>query len=629
MQGICNKQYCLLITLLLFISPLVCANNSLQLEHIDKLYDINASPSAQGFFAISDNTAIDTVFQEAKHRNLNAFTMRPDFSISQRYGLFIPLQNKTKIEAWFVHISHYAISQVDVYVKTDSGIAHRVINSDGDGTFSFNMLGRAAPVLLPQNETADLLVVLTSYKMKFPLYIGLIAEPEYLQWKQNMDIIFVLAVGIMLGFVLLSVTSFAILREQMLAWFSISTSLFLFFIVLRSPFGINIVEVKNGLPFSVSLAIGLSQVSMLLFTKSFINLPATTFSTKLFHGLFGLICLSVIVSLFASNAFNVAMHTLLGVLAISLIVVASIKQAFKQGMLFIVFMLGWLPLLYHVAEIAYLHHKPLNLGESTLSYNNIESLYLQVLHFFIHFLVMLLRILQIKRDRVAAEVKSEAKTTFLAQLSHDLRQPLDTMGLFLDHLQDKLHQKENVSLLQKTKKIHASMRDILTGLLDLSQLEAGKMPVYIQDVNIPLLFEELSHEYERNTSAKNLRYRCRTCEIVIRTDLVLLKRLLGNLLSNATKYTTAGGVLMSARCRSDYLLLQVWDTGRGISPHEQQLIFDLYQRSEANEMSTQSTGVGLATVQHIAILLGFKVTLRSRVGQGSVFSVCIPYEKQR
>ncbi|MDA7747157.1 sensor histidine kinase [Psychromonas sp.] len=630
-QGVYNKKNYLLITLLLFISPLVCANNTLDLEHIGQLYDINSSSSAQGFFPISDETIIDSTFYDAQEWHLKQFAMRPDFSVSKRFGLLISLKNKTQIDTWFVHISHYLIDQIDVYVKTDSGIEHAIIASllPSDSSFSANMLGRAVPIALPKNESADLLVVLTSYKMKFPLYIGLIAETEYHNWKRNMDLVFIVAMGIMLGFVLLSATSFVILREQMLAWFSISTILFLFFIVLRSPFGIDMLEWKSGLPFAGSVAIALSQISMLVFTKLFINIPVNSLSTRYFDWLIGLICISIIASLFASNSFNVVMHSFLGLLVIVLIVWISIMQAIKQGALFIVFMLGWLPLLYYVGEVIYLQHMQLKLGETTFSYNNIESLYLQIVHFFIHFIVMVFRILQIKRDRITAEMKSEAKTTFLAQLSHDLRQPLDTMGLFLDHLQDKIHHKENATLLHKTKKIHYSMREILSGLLNLSQLEAGKMPVTIQDVNIPSLFEELNHEYEQNTSAKKLRYHSRECKAVIKTDYVLLKRLLGNLLSNATKYTTTGGVFMSARCRSDHILLQVWDTGKGISAHEQKLIFDLYQRSEKNDPTTQSTGVGLATVQHIAMLLDFKVTLRSTLGKGSVFSVFIPYDKQR
>ncbi|MFO1179783.1 MAG: HAMP domain-containing sensor histidine kinase, partial [Ottowia sp.] len=137
-------------------------------------------------------------------------------------------------------------------------------------------------------------------------------------------------------------------------------------------------------------------------------------------------------------------------------------------------------------------------------------------------------------------------------------------------------------------------------------------------VHVPTLLAELAAVYEPQARRKGLRWRVRGIDATFSSDPVWLRRMLGNLLANAIRYTAHGGVLLAVRRRAAGLVLEVWDTGPGLAAADRQRVFEPFVRLSA---AGEGTGLGLAVVREGARRLGCEVTLRSRPGRGSVFGL--------
>jgi CheY-like chemotaxis protein/nitrogen-specific signal transduction histidine kinase len=233
----------------------------------------------------------------------------------------------------------------------------------------------------------------------------------------------------------------------------------------------------------------------------------------------------------------------------------------------------------------------------------------------------------LQQSKLEAERANAAKSRFLAAASHDLRQPMQAMNLLLDAMRrtslDDKQQGIASSLHLSTK----ALSELLDLLLDISRLDAGvvkQQPVLIDLLDI---FARLDQECSPLAIKKNLRFLLHypAKPTALRTDPALFMGILRNLISNATRYTKRGGILVSARLRADHLLLQVWDTGIGIAAEHQARIFEeFYQVANAERDRSQGLGLGLSIVRRQADLLGYEVTCRSKLGRGSVFSVRVP-----
>ncbi|MBK3803099.1 response regulator [Azospirillum brasilense] len=240
---------------------------------------------------------------------------------------------------------------------------------------------------------------------------------------------------------------------------------------------------------------------------------------------------------------------------------------------------------------------------------------------------------QLKQAKETAEAANRAKTKFLAAASHDLRQPIQAAALYAHVLlgsvgSDPIAQES----LNRLKASIDSLNGMLSGLLDLSRLEAGVIEVSVSDFSPTALMTRLAEEFRGVAEASSIDLRCRPSRLAVCTDPHLLERLLRNLLSNAiahghSKETDAKGrVLVGCRRRADGVEFQVWDNGPGIPEDAREAIFEEFrQLNNPERNATQGFGLGLSIVSRIARLLGTEVTLRSWVGVGSVFSVTVPY----
>ena len=230
--------------------------------------------------------------------------------------------------------------------------------------------------------------------------------------------------------------------------------------------------------------------------------------------------------------------------------------------------------------------------------------------------------------RRAAEAASRAKTQFFAAASHDLRQPLHAMGLFAEALRQRTHDPEVASLVNSINESVDALEGLFGELLDITRIDTGGVDVNPAPTPMRELFARLRLHFEPTAFEKGLALSFRGARHVAHADPVLLERILRNLVSNAIRYTDDGGVLVSCRARGDRLLLQVWDSGIGISEASLPRIFDeFYQVQSQRPLQAhqrKGLGLGLAIVARLAALMEAPISVRSRVGHGTVFSFEVP-----
>jgi signal transduction histidine kinase/CheY-like chemotaxis protein len=230
--------------------------------------------------------------------------------------------------------------------------------------------------------------------------------------------------------------------------------------------------------------------------------------------------------------------------------------------------------------------------------------------------------LQAEKER--AERANEVKTRFLAAASHDLRQPLNAIGLFVDALDARISFPEVRRIMDNLQASTQSLKGLLNAMLDISRLDAGALRADIVDFRLQPLLDELEHEFGPQAQNKGLSLRIRPCDAWVRSDPIMLGRVLRNLLSNAIRYSSSGGVLLGCRRRGEGIRIDVCDTGAGIPTSELEHVFEeFYQLENPERDRDKGLGLGLAIVRRLTSLLNHELNVRSRIGRGSVFSVTI------
>ena len=230
-----------------------------------------------------------------------------------------------------------------------------------------------------------------------------------------------------------------------------------------------------------------------------------------------------------------------------------------------------------------------------------------------------------ERQRAIAEQASLAKSTFLAAASHDLRQPVHALGIFVGALRGVAMPAEGQRIVEQIEASTAAMDGLFSALLDISRLDAGVVAVERRPFAIGPLLDRICRDHREEAKAKNVALVCKRSAAVVRTDPVLMERILRNLVSNAVRYTDRGRIVVGCRRRTDIAVMQVWDTGRGIPLDQQERVFqEYYQLGNPERDRTKGLGLGLAIVRRLTALLECKLTLHSQLGRGSCFEVSIP-----
>ncbi|HEC74249.1 MAG TPA: response regulator [Methylophaga aminisulfidivorans] len=234
-----------------------------------------------------------------------------------------------------------------------------------------------------------------------------------------------------------------------------------------------------------------------------------------------------------------------------------------------------------------------------------------------------------KHLKQVADEANEAKSTLLRAASHDLRQPLHTIGLLTGLLKQSQHANQQQLLANKINVAVENMNGMFGALLDLSQLDAGKLSTNITAFPVEKVLDKLVIEFEMIADDKSLDFHYIYSSAAIKTDKHLLERMLRNILTNAIRYTRRGRIILGCRRHSDFLRICVFDTGIGINEDARDHISQAFYRDdEARKMADNGLGLGLSIVSKTAQTLTLNFDFSSQEGKGSLFYIDVPYANE-
>lgn len=227
-----------------------------------------------------------------------------------------------------------------------------------------------------------------------------------------------------------------------------------------------------------------------------------------------------------------------------------------------------------------------------------------------------------------AERANRAKSLFLASASHDLRQPMHAMQMYIAALRHKVRDSDSLSIVSDIEAVSISTARLLNALLDVSRLEAGAVKPQLENFAVQEIFRRVGRSFRPEAYRKNLQLRFVPTSAFVHSDSDLLERVIGNFTSNAIRYTEKGKVLIGCRRRGDRIAIEVWDTGCGIPEEHRSTVFeDFHQLHNQERDRGKGLGLGLAIVRRLALCLNHQIEHSSTVGKGSRFAVLVQRSK--
>jgi signal transduction histidine kinase len=209
----------------------------------------------------------------------------------------------------------------------------------------------------------------------------------------------------------------------------------------------------------------------------------------------------------------------------------------------------------------------------------------------------------------------KVKNGLLAHAAHDLRQPVHALAFYADWLRNEPELSAEVmpKILVATDSVNA----LFNSLFDFAKIEAGGVKPQFSALKVCELIDDMRVQFNPSAAAKNISFRQRIVPCTVWTDALLIRRIVGNLLGNAIRYTERGGVLLATRMRPGWLWIEVWDTGVGIAPEHHGLVFQEFYKAKSHEGTEEGFGLGLAIVQRLAEALGHRISFVSRPNRGT------------
>jgi signal transduction histidine kinase len=230
----------------------------------------------------------------------------------------------------------------------------------------------------------------------------------------------------------------------------------------------------------------------------------------------------------------------------------------------------------------------------------------------------------LKRAKRRADEANASKSTFLTFVSHDLLQPLNAAKQGLSALGETSENPDWTGLLAQVDLSLSNLEELIRTLLDISKLDAGVMRPNFSDFPIESALTPLREEFRPLAASRALKFKIRPSTAWVRSDPLLLRRVLQNLINNALRYTRKGGVLIGCRRRGDILRIEINDTGLGIPDDRREAIFEEFQREPSASDADGGFGLGLSIVRRLSQALEHRIDLASRVGAGSTFAISLP-----
>jgi len=236
--------------------------------------------------------------------------------------------------------------------------------------------------------------------------------------------------------------------------------------------------------------------------------------------------------------------------------------------------------------------------------------------------------------RQEAERANEIKSRFLASMSHELRTPLNAVLNFTGFVADGVFgpiNAEQADALEKTMDSGAHLLSLINDILDLAKIEAGTMDMFIQEVDMNNLLKSTASMARGLLKQKPVKLILEIDETLppLFADKRRLRQVLLNLVSNAVKFTRAGSITLAAHLQDDMIQIAVRDTGMGIAPEDQEIIFEPFHQVENELFNEMGTGLGLPIAKHFVEAHGGRIWLESQVGSGTTFYVAWPIKTTR
>jgi CheY-like chemotaxis protein len=232
---------------------------------------------------------------------------------------------------------------------------------------------------------------------------------------------------------------------------------------------------------------------------------------------------------------------------------------------------------------------------------------------------------ELQMAKILAEQANLAKSRFLAAASHDLRQPLHALTLLLSGLFSRRLDEKGYQIVGKMKSALKVSETLLNSLLDISKLEAHYFVPEQKSFRVTDIFQTICHQFQTEAEERGIRIRCFPSNAVLHTDINLLGRIMQNYVSNAISHSNGDRIVIGCRRSGKKWRLEVWDQGQGIAiEHLDRIFEEFYQLDNPARDSNRGLGLGLAIAKRVADLLHLQLSVHSRVGKGSVFSVEVP-----
>jgi len=387
-------------------------------------------------------------------------------------------------------------------------------------------------------------------------------------------------------------------HELLLSWFSINTLILLFRIWPAYKFKQSILESRTANYLAILYSVGslLGGVAWGMLPWLILD-PSSTFSVVSII----VVTLGMVAAAVATNsAYPISFF----VFAIPAVLLLAVRLGLEEGFIYLSLLLLLFLFVNLSASIKYFR---LITNSTEKGLKNISL------------------ISQLENKREEAEKASADKSRFLAAASHDLRQPHQALGLFLESLDYLESDRKKKNILNKTKLAFEAMSGLLEQLLDISKLDAKTVQPEFQSIELQPFLHRITMEYMGQAEQHGLELRLRPTNAFVHSDPKMLHRILSNLISNAIRYTDKGGILLGVRRHSSSWRLFVCDTGRGIPKKAQESIFQEFtQLSNPERDREKGLGLGLAIVRRLGDIMGADVSVQSQEDKGSCFSIMLP-----